>query len=209
MSDEIVLYTQPQSRGRIARWMLEEVGVPYRAELVTLGAAAKSPALLAVNRMGKVPTLVHKGVVVSECAAICAYLADAFPEAALAPPLNQRGAYYRWLFFAAGPLEAASTNHALGFVTPETREVMAGYGRLETVVDTLESAVSRTDYVAGAAFGAADIYVGSQIGWGLQFGWLERRPAFERYWERISERPAAVRARDIDDALSAPAPGTA
>jgi glutathione S-transferase len=203
MSDELVFYTNPMSRGRIVRWMLEEVGAPYRTEILDYASSLKAPPYLAINPMGKIPAVVHNGVVVTECAAICAYLADAFPQAGLAPPTNARGPYYRWMFFAAGPVEAASTNKSMGFeVTPEGQR-MAGYGNLGLVVDALESAVSRSDYIAGNKFTAADVYVGAQIGWGMQFGWLEKRPAFEAYSDRVSQRPAAIRAREIDDGLIA------
>ncbi len=203
MTDEIVFYTHPMSRGRIVRWMLEEVGRPYRAELLDYGTTMKSADYCAINPMGKVPALRHGDTVVTEAAAICAYLADAFPEAKLAPPLGdrRRAAYYRWMFFAAGPVEAAVTNKALGFVVPEGREVMAGYGSFADVMNAIEGAVSSSEYVAGEAFTAADVYFGSQIGWGLMFGTMEKRPAFERYWARMSARPAAVRAKEIDDAL--------
>ena len=97
MADELVFYTNPMSRGRIVRWMLEEVGVPYRTEILDYGTTMKQPDYLAINPMGKVPSLRHSAVVVTECAAICAYLADAFPGAQLAPPPRVRGAYYRWL----------------------------------------------------------------------------------------------------------------
>jgi glutathione S-transferase len=205
MTDELVLYTNPMSRGRIARWMLEEIGQPYRTELLDFGAPMKTPAYLAINPMGKVPAMRHGETVVTEGGAICAYLADAFPGAGLAPPPGDRlrGPYYRWMFFAAGPIEAATTNKALGFEAPEGRERMAGYGTLADVLDALEGAVSQSDYVVGDAFTAADVYFGSQIGFGLMFGTIEKRPAFERYWMRISARPAAARAREIDDALAA------
>ena len=203
MADELTFYTNPMSRGRIVRWMLEEVGQPYKTELLDFASTAKAPAYLAINPMGKVPAIKHGDVVVTECAAICAYLADAFPAASLAPPSGDRlrGPYYRWLFFGAGPVEAAATNKSMGFVVPEDRKGMAGYGSLAQVVDVLESAVSHGDYLVGGNFTAADLYLGAHIGWGMQFGWLEKRPTFERYWDRISKRPAAVRAREIDDAL--------
>ena len=142
---------------------------------------------------------------VTECAAICCYLADAFPEAGLAPPPGDRlrGPYYRWLFFAAGPLEAAATNKAMGLEVPAERKAMVGYGSLADVMSTLEAAVSGRKYLVGDSFTAADVYVGSHIGWGMSFGTIEKRPAFERYFERISTRPAAVRARTIDEALIA------
>jgi glutathione S-transferase len=200
MAQELVFYTNPMSRGRIVRWMLEEVGQPYRTELLDFGSI-KTPDYLAINPMGKVPAIKHGDTVVTEGAAICAYLADAFPQAGLAPPLDDRGAYYRWLFFAAGPIEAATTNKSLGFEVKPEGERMAGYGNLMTVLDAMESAVSDTAYVAGDAFSAADVYFGSQIGFGLRFGSIDPRPAFQAYWDRISSRPAAKRANEIDDAL--------
>ena len=204
MSKDLVLYTNPMSRGRIARWMLEETGVDYRVEV--LGDAVKSPEYLKVNPMGKVPAIQHGDVVVTEAAAICAYLADAFPEAGLAPPANARGAYYRWLFFAAGPLEAATLNHSLGFEVPTELERSAGYGTLQAVIDTLEGALSGGPYVAGESFSAADVYVGAHIGWGMHLmKTIEPRPVFEDYWKRVGERPAHVRAEANDDALAAAA----
>lgn len=205
MTDELVFYTNPMSRGRIVRWMLEELGRPYRTELLDYGTTMKAPAYLAINPMGKVPALRHGDAVVTEGAAICCYLADAFPDAGLAPPPGDRlrGSYYRWLFFAAGPLEAATTNKALGFEVPADRKVMAGYGSLADVTSALEAALAGHDYLLGDRFSAADVYVGSHIGWGMRFGMLDKRPAFERYFDRISARPAAVRAREIDDALVA------
>ena len=204
MADELVFYTHPMSRGRTARWMLEEVGRPYRTEILEFEGAMKSPAYLAINPMGKVPAITHGSTVVTETAAICAYLADAFPEAGLAPPAGSalRGPYYRWMFFAAGPLESAATNRALGFELPPGRERMAGYGSYADVMNALETAVSQGDYLAGDRFSAADLYVGAHLGWGMMFGTVEKRPAFERDWERISARPAARRANEIDEALT-------
>lgn len=200
MADDLVLYTNPMSRGRIVRWMLEEVGVPYRAEILDYGTTMKAPGYLALNPMGKVPTIKHGDIVVTECAAICAYLADAFPAAKLAPPADKRGDYYRWLFFTAGPVEAAVSNNALGLKVPAERERMIGYGTYGAVMDTLERAVSARPYVAGDQFTAADVYVGSHISWGLQFGSIEKRKAFEDYWDRLKDRPAHLRATELDDA---------
>ena len=204
MADELVFYTNPMSRGRIARWMLEEVGQPYRTEVLEYGTTMKSPEYLAINPMGKVPAIRHGDVVVTEAAAICAYLADAFPQAGLAPPPGDkaRAPYYRWLFYAAGPLEAAVTNKAMGFELAPGRERMAGYGTYSDVMNALELAVGQGDYIAGGRFSAADLYVGSQLGWGLMFGTIEKRPAFESYVARLRERPAAIRASEIDDALT-------
>jgi glutathione S-transferase len=203
MSEEIVLYTNPMSRGRIARWMLEEVGRPYRVELLEYGTTMKAPAYLAINPMGKVPALRHRGMTVTECAAICAYLADAFPETGLAPAFDDpaRGTYLRWLFFGAGPMEAAVTARSLGLLAPADKAGMAGYGAFDQMVDALETAVEAGPYILGDRFSAADVYVGSQIGWGLQFRTLPERPSFAAYAERILTRPAAVRARQLDDAL--------
>jgi len=205
MQRELVLYTNPMSRGRIARWMLEEVGFPYRTEILGYSTSMKAPEYLAVNPMGKVPAIRHGDVVVTECAAVCAYLADAFPEAGLAPPLPERGPYYRWLFFAAGPLEQAVTNRAMGFEAPPEKESMVGYGRYDRVMDTLAKAVSASPYIAGGRFSAADVYVGSHIGWGMRFGSIEKRPEFEDYWARVHDREAARRAARLDDEAMAAA----
>jgi glutathione S-transferase len=202
MADDLIFYTNPQSRGRIVRWMLEEVGQPYRTEILDYATTLKAPEYLAINPMGKVPALRHGSMVVTECAAICAYLADAFPAAKLAPAPADRGAYYRWLFFAAGPLEAAWTNQALGVTVPPEKERMAGYGNFALVMDTLEAAVAKAPYIAGPDFTAADVYVGSQLGFGLMFGMIEKRPAFVDYTGRLTARAAALRARQIDDELS-------
>jgi len=205
MADELILYTNPMSRGRVARWMLEEVGQPYKTEALDYATTMKAPAYLSVNPMGKVPALRHGDVVVTETAAICAYLADAFPQAGLAPPPGHRSRapYYRWLFFTAGPVEAAVSNKALGFVVPPERERMIGYGSFTLVMKALEEAVSHSQYLAGDGFTAADLYVGAQLGFGMMFGTIEKRPAFEQYWRRISSRPAYIRAKELDDALVA------
>ncbi len=203
MSAPIRFYTNPMSRGRIARWMLEETGVPYETEIMAFGGSIKSEAYKAVNPMGKVPAIVHDGKVVTECAAICLYLADAFPGAGLAPDPADRADYYRWILFAAGPVEAAVTNRALGVDVPPDRSRMVGYGSFGDALDGLEYAVTRHDFIAGKRFTAADVYVGSQIGWGLQFGSLEPRPAFRTYHDRLKDRPAFLRATAIDDADAA------
>jgi glutathione S-transferase len=202
MSDIITFYTNPMSRGRIVRWMLEEVGEPYETVILDYGTTMKAPEYLAVNPMGKVPAIKHGNVVVTEGAAICAYLADIFPDKGLAPPSASqlRGAYYRWLFFAAGPVEAAVTAKSMGLLAPADKKTMAGYGSYEETIDALESAVGRGPYICGEQFTAADVYVGSQIGWGLMFGSIEKRPAFEQYVGRLMARPAAKRAGEIDDA---------
>lgn len=208
-SDEIVFYTNPMSRGRIARWMLEEIGQPYRTVVLDYGTTMKAPEYLSINPMGKVPAITHRGVTVTECAAVCAYLADAFPGAGLAPALDDpaRGAYLRWMFFGAGPLEAAVTAKALNLLAPSDKAGMAGYGSFEQVVDTLEHAVitSGGPWLLGERFSALDVYLGSQIGWGLQFKSLPDRDAFKAYAGRLFQRPAAIRAREIDDALIAAA----
>lgn len=203
MAKELIFYTNPMSRGRIVRWMLEEVGAPYEVEVVAYGEEMKSSDYLSVNPMGKVPAIRHGDVMVTECAAICAYLADAFPEAGLAPPLDDRGAYYRWLFFAAGPLEAATANRMLGFEAPADQEAMVGYGNLGDVVNTLERAVAG-GYVAADRFTAADVYVGAHVQWGLEMmKTLEERPAFLDYCELLRSRPGKLRADELDDALQA------
>lgn len=199
MAEELVFYSNPMSRGRIARWILEEVGAPYRTEWLTFEGSMKAPEYLAVNPMGKVPAIRHGKTVVTEAAAICAYMADAFPERGLAPPASQRGDYYRWMFFAAGPVEMAVSLKAFGLSVPKERERSIGSGSYESVLDALSYAVTRTPYIAGDTFTAADVYVGSHISWGLQFGSLEARPEYQVYWDRLKDRPAYLKAKAIDD----------
>jgi glutathione S-transferase len=202
---DLTFYTNPMSRGRIARWMLEELGEPYETVVLGYGASMKAPEYLAVNPMGKVPAIRHGDSVVTECGAICAYLADAFPARSLAPPVGdaRRAPYFRWLFFAAGPFEQAATGKALGLLATEEQSRMVGYGTYEATIDALERAVSGSLYLCGDTFTAADVYVGSSIGWGLQFGTVPKRPAFEEYFARLAARPAAIRANEIDDGLMA------
>jgi glutathione S-transferase len=201
----LTLYTNPMSRGRIIRWMLEEVGQPYETVVLDYATTMKGPDYLKINPMGKVPAIRHDDTVVTEAAAICAYLADVFPQAQLAPPSGskERGPYYRWLFYGAGPIEAMASDHALGVKIPEEKRGMVGYGSREQVIDTLDKALQGREYLAGDRFNAADLYVGAQIGWGLQFGTIEKRPAFEAYVGRLLSRPAAQRAKEIDDGLIA------
>ena len=200
----LVFHTNPMSRGRIVRWMLEELGVGYRTVVQEYGASMKSAEYLAINPMGKVPALEHRGVVVTEAAAICAYLADAFPEVGLAPALDDplRGPYYRWLFFAAGPVEAAVSAKALGLLPPAEKAGMVGYGSFEQTLDTLEkAAASASPWLLGERFSAADVYVGSQIDFGLAFKSIPERPAFTAWVERLRGREAYRRAQELDNAL--------
>ena len=203
MADTLIFYTNPMSRGQIVRWMLEEVGAAYEPRILDYGTTMKDAAYLAVNPMGKVPAIVHGGKAVTECAAICAYLADAFPEAGLAPAAADRADYYRWLFFTAGPVEQAITAKHFGVEPDADQQRMAGFGSLPAALDALEGAVAGKAFVAGDRFSAADVYVGSQIDWGLQFGTIASRPAFETYVAPLRERPAYKRAKEIDNGLIA------
>ncbi len=197
---DLTFYTNPMSRGQIVRWMLEEVGAPYETVLLEYGTTMKAPEYLAINPMGKVPAVRHGDVVVTECAAICAYLADAFPEAGLAPPLDKRGDYYRWLFFAAGPIETVVTARALGLEAPADKAMMVGYGSYDAAIAALERAVTGRAFVAGDRFSAADVYVGAQIDWGLMFKSMPALPAFEAYVAPLRARAAYKRAKAIDSA---------
>jgi len=193
MTSSLVFYTNPMSRGGIVHWMLEEVGQPYDLKVIEYGEAMKSEEYRAINPMGKVPAIVHDGRVVTEAAAICAYLADAFPEAGLAPDPRDRADYYRWLFFAAGPVEAAVGAKACGFEPDQKQQMTLGFGSLEIALDTLASAVRDRPFIAGDRFSAADVYVGSHIGWGMQFGTIDKRPEFVAYWDGLKERPAHIK----------------
>lgn len=197
MSD-LIFYTNPQSRGRTARFMLEEVGVPYKTVILDYEGAMKTSDYLAINPMGKVPAIRHGDQIVTETAAICAYLADAFPDAGLAPPQGRRGAYYRWLFFGAGPVEAAIMDKYRKLEPSAEEQRMVGYGTFDHVISALDGAVTQHPWIAGDAFSAADVYGGSQIDWPIQFGMLEPTPALADYIARLRARPGYIRANAID-----------
>jgi glutathione S-transferase len=204
MSEALVFYSSPMSRGRIVHWMLEEVGVPYRFEVVNLETQdQKKPGFLAVNPMGKVPAIVHRGTVVTECGAMCAYLADAFPAARLAPPVDSplRGTYYRWLFFGGTCVEAAVIDRMLSR-PPASRPGALGYGSYDDTVATLEKALTPGPYILGPQFSAADVYVGSQIGFGTMMKALDPRPVFKDYLDRLQERPAYKRFMEKSDQIA-------
>ena len=197
MAEEIVFYTNPQSRGAMTHWMLEEVGCPYRMEVLAFGPEMKTPAYLAINPMGKVPAIKHGDTVVTETGAILCYLADRFPEARLAPPPGDRGAYYRWLFFVAGCCEPAMGNKSVGW-NPDTAELKGrfGYGSYEMVIDTVAKAVEGRRFIAGDHFTAADLYMASFLYWGMMFNVIEKRPVFEAYIKPHLERPAYKRSAE-------------
>lgn len=192
-------WTNPMSRGQIAHWMLEELGQPYQTNWLDWGPTGnKSAQFLAVNPMGKVPAIRHDGKVVTEAAAICLYLADAFPQAGLKPSGAALADYYRWTFFASGPIEHAVTAKALGWQVPEGRDAMAGFGSFDAAVGALDAFMADRKHVCGDTFTAADVYVGSTIDWGLIFGSLPSRPSFEAYAARLRERPAYKSAKTIN-----------
>jgi glutathione S-transferase len=204
----IEFWTNPMSRGQIAHWMLEELGQPYQTNWLDWGPTGnKSAQFLAVNPMGKVPTIRHDGKVVTEAAAICLYLADAFPQAGLKPSGAGLADYYRWTIFASGPIEQAVTAKALGWQVPEGRDAMAGFGSFDAAVGALDRALADRPYVCGDAFTAADVYVGSTVDWGLIFGSIPTRPSFEAYAARLRERPAYKQAKAINAARTAQSQG--
>ena len=199
----ITFYTNPMSRGQIARWALHEVGADYEEKILTYGADMKGPDYLAINPMGKVPAIVHDGTIVTEAAAICLYLAEAFPKADLAPRTRaEKAECYRWMFFAAGPVEQAITSHAMKWDEglDARKSATLGFGTYDAVVDTLADLLEDRDYVCGDSFTAADLYVGAQVDWGLQFNTLPSRPSFEAYAERIRVREPYRAAKKIDAA---------
>ena len=202
---ELIFYTHPLTTGRIVRWMLEEIGIAYRTELIDVESDYRPAAFLARNPIGKVPVLVHGETTISETAAICAYLADAFPAAGLAPAPDSpaRGDYYRWLFFAAGPFDTATTLESMALALPPHGDVRAGWGTLDRVIAMLDHALCDRDYLAGDAFSAADIYLGSRLDWAMRFGSIAEREVFRTYVDRLWQRPAARRAHALDAALTA------
>ena len=202
---DLVFYTNPQSRGQTVRWMLEEVGQPYDTEILGYSSTMKAEPYLAINPVGKVPAIVHKGKVVTEVAAICCYLADAFPAAGLAPDPANRADYYRWIFFTSGPVEAAFSNKAAGWEPSAEKQRMFGYGNYDLAIGTLEKALAGKTYIAGDRFTAADLFVGANVNFMLAFNLLEPRPVFTDYAARMTDRDAYRRAKDIDGKLIAEA----
>ena len=198
---DLIFYTNPMSRGRTVRWMLEEIGESYESVILAYGGEMKSPDYLSINPMGKVPALKHGNAVITETPAIIAYLADTFPEKGLGPKTHERAAYYRWMFFAAGPLEQALFVNSLGVELAEGKKTMAGFGDYKRTLDTLEAAVTASDYITGDRFTAVDLYVAAHISAGVFMKTLEKRPALIEFSKRMNERPAALRAAEIDNAL--------
>ncbi len=197
MTEEIVFYHNPQSRSQMAHWMLEEAGAPYKIVPIDFAKGEnRTPAFLAINPMGKLPTIVHRGTVVTETAAIIAYLADAFPAVGLAPPPGDplRGAYYRWLFFGAGCIEPALLDKMMNR-PPVERKGAVGWGSYEDVMATLKGALAKGPYLLGETFSAADVYVGSELRWAMMFGapGMKGEKVFEDYVALLSARPAARR----------------
>jgi glutathione S-transferase len=200
---ELVLYHAVPSRSSIVHWMLEELGHPYELRLLDLTKGEnRTPEFLAVNPMGKVPALLHDGAVVTESAAICCHLADAFPEAGLAFPVGdpRRGPYLKWLFFAPGCIEPAMTDRALKREPPPRS--MVGYGDIETLVGVLAAAVADGPYLFGETFTAADVVLGSTLRWALRFELMPAVDAFAAYMERLEARPALQRADATDAELA-------
>jgi glutathione S-transferase len=204
---EYTFYTNPMSRGQIARWALHEAGADYEQVLVDW---ADKGDLRTVNPMGKVPTIVHHHAtaaeaddhVVTEAAAICHYLAE-MTAPGLLPDPHEKADYFRWLLFAAGPLEQAIVARSMGWEVPADKEGMAGFGNYDRTVDALDGWLSDHQYVCGDRFTMADVYVGSAVDWGLLFGSLPSRASFEAYAGRFRQRPAYQAAKAIDGQLIA------
>jgi glutathione S-transferase len=198
MNDEVVFYHNPQSRSQMVRWMIEEAGVPHRIVPIDFTKNEhKAPAFLALNPMGKLPTIEHRGTVVTETAAIIAYLADTFPQAGLAPAVGDaaRGAYYRWLFFGAGCFEPALLDKMMK--RPEVeRKSAVGWGSYDDVLATLKAALATGPYLLGNKFTAADLYIGSELNFAVMFGapGLKGEPVIDAYLARLVARPAFQRA---------------
>jgi glutathione S-transferase len=196
MADTVVLYTNPMSRGRIVHWLLEEIGAPYELKTLDLQKGEqKAPAYLAINPMGKVPTIVHRGVAITETAAILLYLADAFPAAGLAPRSDDpaRGTYLRWLVFGASCFEPALVDRILQRSPPQGFNPL-GYGTYAQTLDTFERAVTPGPFVLGERFSAADVLLASQLWWAGMMKALEPRAKLDAYQARCLARPAYQRA---------------
>jgi glutathione S-transferase len=195
MSEELVFYGAPQSRAVTVHWMLEELGVPFEMRVIDFKKdEQKQPAYLAVNPMGKVPAIVHRGVAIAEAAAICCYLADAFPEAGLAPAIGdpQRGPYLKWLFFGPSCFEPALVDRM--FKRPEENKAALGWGGYEAAVGHVAGAAkAASPWLLGERFTAADVVIGSGVIWALMTGGVAERPEFTAYADRLKARPALQR----------------
>ncbi len=201
---DLTLYHAVPSRSATVRWMLEEVGEPYDVHLLKLSENDQhKPAYLAINPQGKVPALRHKDVVITEVAAICAYLADTFPGAKLAPPTTDplRGTYLQWLFFGPSCLEPAISDRAFPRKEPP-RAGSIGYRDIDALADIVAKAVSKGPHLLGERFTAADVVIGSAIRWGTMFKLIPDRAEFKQYTERLAARPAAQRADAKDKELA-------
>lgn len=204
---DLTLYHASPSRSSVVLWMLEELGEPYDIHLLSLGAGDNlKPDYLAVNPMGKVPALSHNGTIITEVAAICTYLADAFPQKKLNVPIGtpQRGVYLKWLFFGPGCLEPAVTDRAAPRKDPP-RRAMLGYGDFDTTMNVIAKAVEKGPWLMGEQFTAADVVIGANIRWGTIFKLIPERKEFLDYAARIAARPAAQRAEAKDKELAVPA----
>ena len=204
---QLTLYHAAPSRSSVVLWMLEEVGEPYDIKLLSFAKEEnRKPDYLAINPMGKVPALRHGDTVITELAAICTYLADAFPKANLAVPIGtpRRGLYLKWLFFAPGCLEAAVMDRAAPR-KEEARRGMLGYGDFDTTMNVLAAAVAKGPWLMGEQFTAADVVIGANIRFGMMFKMIPERPEFTAYAARIAARPAAQRAEVKDKELAAKA----
>jgi glutathione S-transferase len=204
---DLTLYHAAPSRASIVLWMLEELGEPYAIKLIKLSAGDNmKPDYLAINPMGKVPALKHGDTIITEVAAICTYLADAFPEKKLNVPIGtpRRGVYLKWLFFGPGCMEPAVIDRAAPR-KEEARRGMLGYGDFDTTMNVVAKAVEKGPWLMGEQFTAADVVIGSQIRWGMMFKMLPERKEFADYAARIAARPAVQRAEAKDKAMSAAA----
>ena len=201
---DYTFFHNPMSRAAIARWALEEAGVDY--ETVLVDWQDKPKELLDANPMGKLPTIIHHhnghDHVVTEAAAVCHYVAEQHAPQLLAKS-EEMADYFRWLFFAAGPVEQAVTAKSMGWDVPEDKQGMAGFGSYDRAVDALDSWLQSHDYVCGDRFTMADVYVGSQVIWGLMFGALPERDSFKVYRDRCEAREGRKAARAIDDKMIA------
>ena len=198
---ELTFYTNPQSRGLIVHWMMEELGESYETVWIDY-AEMKSAEYLAVNPMGKVPAIVHRGNTITECSAIITYLAASYPEKSLMPAAGtaELANFYRWSYFSAGPLEQLMTVKSMNWEVPPERERSIGFGKEADVITALEYALSNGPYVCGDQFTAADVSVGSAIHWAMMFEAIEKRPILQEYVNGLLARPAYLRSQEINEA---------
>jgi len=200
----ITFFHSPHTRSSSTHTLLEELGAPYELRVLNMKAGEqRQPAYLAINPLGKVPAILDGDTVVTEQVAIFIHLADRFPQAGLAPSLDdpQRGAYLRWLVYYAACFEPALVDRSMG--REPAPHMSSPYGDFDAMLGVIDAQLQRAPWLLGDSMSAADILWGSALGWGIAYAGVPRLPALVAYAERMAARPASLKVAEHDLALMA------